>query len=154
MAKARGVKLAADSQSSSQFGDICRFKGMDLLTPTEHEARLAMRNRENGLVVLAEKLRQLSDARNVLLKLGEDGLLIQAGGKVDGWLTDRISALNSAPRDVAGAGDSLLIVSALALVSGADIWEAALLGSLAAAVQVGRVGNTPLNTKEFLRELH
>jgi len=27
------------------------------------------------------------------------------------------------------------------------------LGSLAAAVQVGRVGNTPLRTKELLREL-
>jgi sugar/nucleoside kinase (ribokinase family) len=112
-----------------------------------------MRNREDGLVVLAEKLRQLSDARNVLLKLGEDGLLIHSGESGDKWITDRISALNAAPKDVAGAGDSLLIVSALALATGADIWEAALLGSLAAAVQVGRVGNTPLNPKEFLREL-
>lgn len=154
LAKANGVKLAADSQSSSQFGDIGRFKGMDLLTPTEHEARLAMRNREDGLVVLAEKLRKLSVARNVLLKLGEDGLLIHAGGKVNKWMTDRIGALNAAPQDVAGAGDSLLIVSALALAVGTDIWEAALLGSLAAAVQVGRIGNTPLIAKDFLKELH
>jgi rfaE bifunctional protein kinase chain/domain len=154
LAKANGVKLAADSQSSSQFGDIGRFKGMDLLTPTEHEARLAMRNREDGLVVLAEKLRKLSVARNVLLKLGEDGLLIHAGGKVNKWMTDRIGALNAAPQDVAGAGDSLLIVSALALAVGADIWEAALLGSLAAAVQVGRIGNTPLIAQDFLKELH
>jgi bifunctional ADP-heptose synthase (sugar kinase/adenylyltransferase) len=127
---------------------------MDLLTPTEHEARLAMRNREDGLVVLAEKLRKLSVARTVLLKLGEDGLLIHAGGKVNKWMTDRIGALNAAPQDVAGAGDSLLIVSALALAVGADIWEAALLGSLAAAVQVGRIGNTPLIAKDFLKELH
>jgi rfaE bifunctional protein kinase chain/domain len=154
IAKENRIKLAADSQSSSQIGDIARFKGMDLLTPTEHEARLAMRNREDGLVVLAEKLRQLSDARNVLLKLGEDGLLIHSGGSSGKWITDRISALNAAPKDVAGAGDSLLIVSALALASGADIWEAAVLGSFAAAVQVGRIGNTPLNAKEFLRELH
>jgi rfaE bifunctional protein kinase chain/domain len=154
MAKANGVKLAADSQSSSQFGDIGRFKGMDLLTPTEHEARLAMRNREDGLVVLAEKLRQFSSASNVLLKMGEDGLLIHAGCKSNEWITDQISALNAAPKDVAGAGDSLLIVSALALVSGADIWESALLGSLAAAVQVGRVGNTPIIAKDLLKELH
>ena len=154
MAKARGVMLAADSQSSSQIGDISRFQEMDLLTPTEHEARLATRNREDGLVVLAEALRRKSSARNVLLKMGEEGLLVHAsnvGG--DEWLTDRVEALNAAPRDVAGAGDSLLITSALTLASGGSIWEAACLGSLAAAVQVGRVGNTPLRSHELLREL-
>lgn len=153
-AKARGVLLAADSQSSSQVGDISRFRGMDLLTPTEREARISTRNREDGLVVLAEVLRQQSAAHNILLKLGEEGLLIHAGnGTGNDWLTDRLGALNTAPRDVAGAGDSLLITSALTLASGGNIWEAACLGSLAAAVQVGRVGNTPLRTKELLQEL-
>lgn len=154
MAKAKGVMLAADSQSSSQVGDISRFQGMDLLTPTEHEARISTRNHDDGLVVLAEALRQMSAAHNILLKLGQEGLLIHAGnGKDDDWLTDRVGALNTAPRDVAGAGDSLLITSALTLASGGNIWEAACLGSLAAAVQVGRVGNTPISTKELLQEL-
>jgi bifunctional ADP-heptose synthase (sugar kinase/adenylyltransferase) len=44
-----------------------------------------------------------------------------------------------------------LIAGALALASGGNIWEAAYLGSLAAAVQVGRVGNTPIRTKELLQ---
>lgn len=153
MAKSRGVMLAADSQSSSQVGDISRFKGMDILTPTEREARISTRNREDGLVVLAEQLRQQASARNILLKLGEEGLLIHAGNDKGDWLTDRVDALNSAPKDVAGAGDSLLITSALTLASGGNIWEAACLGSLAAAVQVGRVGNTPIRTEELLREL-
>jgi rfaE bifunctional protein kinase chain/domain len=154
MAKSHGVLLAADSQSSSQIGDISRFRGMDLITPTEREARISTRNREDGLVVLAEQLRQQAFAGNVLLKLGEEGLLIHAGnGKGDDWLTDRVDALNRAPKDVAGAGDSLLITSAMTLACGGTIWEAACLGSLAAAVQVGRVGNTPLCTEELLREL-
>jgi rfaE bifunctional protein kinase chain/domain len=154
MAKSRGVILAADSQSSSQLGDISRFRGMDLITPTEREARISTRNREDGLVVLAEQLRQQANARNVLLKLGEEGVLIHAGrGEGNDWLTDRVDALNSAPKDVAGAGDSLLIASAMTLACGGTIWEAACLGSLAASVQVGRVGNTPLTTKELLREL-
>ena len=153
-ATSRGVLLAADSQSSSQVGDISRFKGMDVITPTEREARISTRNREDGLVVLAEQLRQQAAAHNVLLKLGEEGLLIHAGGgKGDDWLTDRIDALNSTAKDVAGAGDSLLIASAMTLACGGTIWEAACLGSLAAAVQVGRVGNTPLRTEELLREL-
>lgn len=153
-AKSRGVIVAADSQSSSQVGDISRFKGMDLLTPTEHEARISTRNREDGLVVLAEQLRQQASAANILLKLGEEGLLIHAGNSKTGdWMTDRVDALNSAPKDVAGAGDSLLITSAMALACGGNIWEAACLGSLAAALQVGRVGNTPLRTEELLQEL-
>ncbi len=154
IAKKNGVLLAADSQSSSQVGDIGRFKEMDLITPTEREARVSTRNGEDGLVILAEQLRREARAQNVLLKLGEEGVLIHARqGQSDDWLTDRIAALNSAPKDVAGAGDSLLIASAMALACGSNIWEAACLGSLAAAVQVGRVGNTPLRTEELVREM-
>ena len=69
------------------------------------------------------------------------------------WLTDRIQALNELPRDVAGAGDSLLIASILSIACGGNIWEASLLGSLVAAIQVGRVGNTPLTIEELKLEL-
>ena len=41
----------------------------------------------------------------------------------------------------------------MTLASGGDIWEAACLGSIAAAIQVGRVGNTPIRLEEFLKEL-
>jgi len=154
MAKSRGVMLAADSQSSSQVGDISRFRGMDLLTPTEREARISTRNQEDGLVVLAEQLRQQADAKNILLKLGEEGLLIHVcDDSSKDTPTDRVGALNSSPKDIAGAGDSLLITSAMTLASGGNIWEAACLGSLAAAVQVSRVGNTPIRTKELLQEV-
>jgi rfaE bifunctional protein kinase chain/domain len=154
MAQARGIMMAADSQSSSQIGDISRFEHMNLLTPTEREARISTRNQEDGLVVLAEVLQQQSAAQNILLKLGEEGLIIHPGdASSTGWVTDRIGSLNSAPKDVCGAGDSLLIASALTLGCGGNIWEAACLGSLAAAVQVGRVGNSAIQTSELLREL-
>mgnify|MGYP006413408179 FL=1 len=155
LGKLHHVMMVADSQSSSQIGDISRFSGMDLITPTEREARISTRNHEDGLVVMAEELRQLSEATNILLKLGGEGVLIHADNdEVDGWLTDRVCALNSVSRDVAGAGDSLLIASAMALASGGSIWEAAYIGSLAAAIQVGRVGNTPIKSEELLQELH
>lgn len=158
MAKNNDVLLAADSQSSSQVGDISRFIGMDLITPTEREARIAVRNHEDGLVILAEKLRNQAQAKNVLLKMGEEGLLIHSWRECkesaeDGIMTDQIPALNSHPKDVAGAGDSLLIASAMAMACGADIWEAGCIGSLAAAIQVGRVGNSPLQIDEVLSEL-
>ncbi len=150
----RKVTLVADSQSSSQIGDICRFHSMDLITPTEREARISTRDQESGLVVLAEKVRQQAGARNVLLKMGEDGVLVHSGEPQKPFaVTDRISALNAMPRDVAGAGDSMLIASAMSIASGADVWSAAAIGSLAAALQVGRVGNTPLQQGELLEEI-
>lgn len=86
--------------------------------------------------------------------MGEEGMLIYSGDtNGNEFLTDRISALNTSPRDVAGAGDSLLISGALTMTAGGSIWEAALIGSLAAAIQVGRVGNTSLKSKELLKEL-
>lgn len=149
------IILAADSQSSSQMGDVGRFKGMDLLTPTEREARLSTRDDTDGLVVLVEKLRQQSKAKNILLKMGEEGLLVHVS-KTTGtneFLTDRLGALNSSPKDVSGAGDSLLITSAMTLACGGNIWEAACLGSLSAAIQVGRLGNIPLKAEELFKEL-
>jgi bifunctional ADP-heptose synthase (sugar kinase/adenylyltransferase) len=157
LANKNGVKMAADSQSSSQIGNISRFKGMDLITPTEREARISARNYEDGLVVLADDLMRSAQARYVLLKLGEEGLLIHTvneEAKYGDWTTDRVSALNSAPRDVSGAGDSLLIATALSIVSGGSIWESSYVGALAAAVQVGRVGNSPIQFQEILQELN
>tara|TARA_B110000196_G_C21138870_1_gene662687 strand:- start:322 stop:1746 length:1425 start_codon:yes stop_codon:yes gene_type:complete len=152
LAKKNNVMLAADSQSSSQVGDISRFHDMDLITPTEREARLSINNHEDGLVIIADKLRQKSNCKNILLKLGEEGLIIIGPGQKN-WLTDRIGAINYSPKDVAGAGDSLLITSILSLSSGANIWETSFLGSLSAAIQVGRVGNTPIKAKELILEL-
>ncbi len=115
-AREKGVVLIADSQCSSQVGDVSRFKGMDLLTPTEMEARVSTRNHEDGLVVLAEKLRTQASAHNVLVKLGAEGVLVHAARHGEGdWLTDQLRAFNSQPKDTAGAGDSMLAGIAIAM---------------------------------------
>jgi len=149
MAKKHQVYIVADSQSSSQIGNVSRYKDVDLLTPTEREARIATYDHNSGLVVLAEKLRQKSNVKNILLKLGEEGILIHAGNDKEEFLTDRISAINNSPKDVAGAGDSMLITSAMVLCVGGTIWMAALLGSVAASLQIGRLGNQPLTLQEL-----
>jgi len=150
----RGIFIVADSQSSSQTGDISRFKSMDLITPTEREARLSLRDNQNGLIVLADRLKEKSFSKNILLKIGEEGVIIHADNKNNKhWKTDRIPALNLNPIDVAGAGDSMLIASSMALALNATIWESALIGSIAASIQVSRVGNFPLKTEELTKNL-
>ncbi len=150
----RGIMMVADSQASSQMGDVSRFKGAALMTPTEHEARLAVRDFRSGLVVLAEALRVKADAKELLITLGAEGLLIHSPNPGSGNLmTDRLPAFNTAPKDVAGAGDCLLTCASLALAVGADIWQSAYAGSVAAACQVSRVGNLPLKAADLLTEL-
>ncbi len=146
--------MVADSQSSSQIGDISRFNGMTLLTPTEHEARLAMKDFSTGLVVLSESLKKQTNAKNILLTLGQEGILIHAetSGSQE-WLTDRLPAFNTTPKDPAGAGDSLLACSALSLATGCNIWQSAYLGSLAAACQISQLGNIPLTNEVLKKEI-
>jgi len=88
----RNIMMVADSQSSSQIGDVSRFNHMKLLTPTEREARLAVKDFESGLVILAEKLRQQARAENVFITLDKEGMLIHADvpGKNE-FLTDKLS---------------------------------------------------------------
>ena len=146
--------MVADSQSSSQVGDVSRFHDMLLLTPTEREARLALHDSNSGLVILAQALCDRSRAKNVILTLGPEGVLVHAGvDDAGGWHTDRLPAFNPAPKDTAGAGDSFLTCASMALLVGADIWQSAYLGSLAAACQVGRVGNLPLSVEEIEAEI-
>ena len=149
-ASASGLVMAADSQTSSQVGDVSRFVGMNLLAPTEYEARVALRNFEDGLVVLADQLRDKAQADAVLMTLAEDGLFIRGASDSLPATTDRLPALNSKPKDVAGAGDSLLVVASMALAAGANYNEAALLGSVAAAIQVSETGNSPLRPEQLL----
>jgi len=154
LGKSKKIMLTADSQSSSQNGNICRYKNMNLITPTEKEARMATRNHEDGLIVLANQLREESSAKNSFIKLGPEGLLVHTERKKNNLFhTDKIAALNLVPKDVIGAGDSMLISSAMVMAVGGNIWEAALLGSLASAIQVSRLGNTPLNINELLQEI-
>ncbi|MBS1217278.1 MAG: ADP-heptose synthase [Proteobacteria bacterium] len=148
----RDLAMVADSQASSQLSDISRFKGMKLVTPTEREARLALHDQGSGLAVLAEALRKQARAENVVITMGSEGVLVHARSG-DDWQTDQLPSFNSAPKDTAGAGDSFLTCASMGLCAGLDIWRSVYLGSIAAACQVSRVGNTPLTQADLLTEI-
>ena len=150
----RGITCVADSQCSSQVGDVSRFKGMSLISATEREVRVSLRDNDDGLTVLAERLRLQARAEHVLVKLGGEGVLIHAASGIGRVTTNQLPALNDQPVDVAGAGDSMLMVASMALACEGSPWEASLLGSLAAAIQVGRLGNQPIAKSDFMSSLN
>ena len=152
-ARKQRVFMTADSQASSQLADVSRFRNMALLTPTEREARLALRDTVSGLPVLAAKLRDTAIAENVIITLGEGGMMVHGRNRDSEYSTDRIPALNTTPKDVAGAGDSVFTAASMALCSGADIWLASYFASIVAALQIARVGNRPINPDEILSEI-
>lgn len=140
------VMVVADSQTSSQLGDISRYKSMDLITPTEKEVRVALNNIDDGLVVLAQKLVEKSQPTNLVLTLAEQGVFIhKPSSDFKNWQNDRLPAINKNPLDPAGAGDCFLAASSLVLCSGGDLWLASFVASFAAACQVGIIGNNPLD---------
>jgi rfaE bifunctional protein kinase chain/domain len=151
LAKAHGLTIGADCQSSSQIGDISRYVGVTVMTPTEHEARLALRDNQSGLAHIGHELLDKTATDNIFITLGGAGVLV-VSRKPDqgiGLSTDLLPALNPVPVDTSGAGDSLLVTSTLALACNATPYQAAYLGSLAAAIQVSREGNIPINVSEL-----
>lgn len=154
LCRERSIPMVADSQSSSQIGDVSRFERMLLIKPTEREARLALRDFDSGLVILAAAIRKRAQAENVILTLGAEGLLVHAAnGSPEKAMTDRLPAFNTAPKDAAGAGDSFFACASLALAVGSNVWRSAYLASLAAACQVGRIGNIPVTTADIISEI-
>lgn len=148
------VIVVADSQTSSQVGDIARYKGVDLITPTENEVRVSLNNPDDGLVILAKKLCDISSPEHLAITLGSEGVFIHAKGSKDStWENDQIPAINKKPVDPAGAGDCFLATSSLCLLAGANVWQSFYLGSLAAACQVATMGNIPLEKSVLLNAM-
>lgn len=159
-ANSNNIFISADSQSSSQFGDISSYQNCDLIFATEYEARLSLFDKESGLVSLINKLQKKTNANNLILKLGSEGILIRSG-KIDTFdsksslhvFDDQLMAMNLYPTDTSGAGDSMLITTSMAMAVDGNLWSASLLGSIAAAIQISRVGNTPLVIEDFFMHI-
>ena len=144
IAKEVGVFVAADCQISSQEGDLSKYFGVDLLVPTEYEARATLNDFDCGVASLGRQLKQKLNIGKLILTLGEAGLLV-FGDDSSGIEVERLGAFSKYALDTSGAGDSLLSVSTIVLASGGSLYEAAYFGSVAAGIQVMRRGNTALS---------
>jgi rfaE bifunctional protein kinase chain/domain/rfaE bifunctional protein nucleotidyltransferase chain/domain len=135
---------------SGKQGNLLRFTGVDLLCPTEREVRETLHDFGSGLGAVVAQLLQASQAKQAMITLGKQGLVTfdWPGGvpeASDGRLrSEYLPAISSHSIDPLGCGDALLATASLALASGGSLQAAALLGSLAAALEVQSLGNVPL----------
>jgi rfaE bifunctional protein kinase chain/domain len=138
----------ADSQVSNRWGNILDFTDFDLLTPNEREARFALADQDSVVRPLASELFRQARCRNLILKLGERGII---GYRSPGPNPREFFTIESLVNDLVdpiGAGDAMLAYASLALAASGNIVIASILGSISAATTCEREGNVPVTPAE------
>lgn len=137
--------------------NLPRFAGATLFTPNLPEAEKAVGYAISSPEVLAKAgkdLLALTKAQQILITRGEFGMSLFDR---DGLPTSHIPAFNRTDVfDVTGAGDTVVAALTLSLCAGASVWEAAVLGNLAASIVIRKFGTsttTPGEIKSALESL-
>jgi rfaE bifunctional protein kinase chain/domain/rfaE bifunctional protein nucleotidyltransferase chain/domain len=152
--RSRVPVLAADV--GGRQGNLLRYRGVDLLCPTEREARSALNDFSGGLGAVAWNLLSATGARQAIITLGKQGLVtFERDGQsaAERLRSEYLPALCPQGIDPLGCGDALLATATLALCAGGSLQAAALLGSIAAALEVREVGNVPVSAERIRRHL-
>ena len=149
-----GAYKVADSQVASRWGNITEFKGFDLITPNEREARFALADQDSGIRPLASALYDAAQCKTLILKLGERGVLTCRSSNhesLDSFVV--VDSFVDRVVDAVGAGDALLAYATLSkLATGSDA-VATILGSLAAACECEYDGNVPITPDDVRRKI-
>ena len=158
IANDKGIKVYADSQCSSQVGDIKRYKNITLASPTEKEARISLSDESSSIEKIAIDLLSISKFQYLAITLGAQGVVVYED-RLESEENIRkmfFPALAENPIDVAGAGDAMLTGLALSISSGLKMADAIALSSCMSAISVMRMGNIPLTIeeiKDYIQEL-
>jgi rfaE bifunctional protein kinase chain/domain/rfaE bifunctional protein nucleotidyltransferase chain/domain len=149
----------ADSQVASRWGNILEFKGFDLITPNEREARFATADQDTGVRPLAGRLHEESGCRLVMLKLGERGIITCRNSEDDDAVKGEprsffvVDSFAQGVVDAVGAGDALLAYSTLAMVADGSEVVASILGCMAAGIECEKDGNIPISKADVLGKI-
>ena len=71
----------ADSQVATRWGNITDFKNFDLITPNEKEARFSLADQDSSISNLTRQLALKTKFKNLILKLGERGIVSVSSNK-------------------------------------------------------------------------
>jgi sugar/nucleoside kinase (ribokinase family) len=144
----------ADSQVASRWGNITEFRGFDLITPNEREARFALGDQDSGIRPLAADLYDAARCKTLILKLGERGVLTCRHG--DHQALDSFFVVDSFVDrlvDGVGAGDALLAYATLCMLASKCEFTATIIGVMAAACECEKDGNIPVNIADVHHKL-
>ena len=144
-AREKGLTVCLDPK----LRNFSYYEPVTVITPNNQEAAtaagLAIED-EQSLIEAGRRILSSIDCQGVLVTRGEEGMtLFTSGGGVT-----HIPTVAREVYDVTGAGDTVIATLALALVSGAELAEGAILANHAAGVVVGKLGTATLSREELL----
>lgn len=148
------VFRVADSQVATRWGNITDFHNFNLITPNEREARFALADQDSTVGTLAGMLKEKTNCRLLILKLGERGIFTLASEERL-CTSDHFSIDSFASNvvDPVGAGDALLAYATLSMLSNRSEVIASILGSMAAACECECDGNIPIKKSDVMSKL-
>jgi len=145
------IKVIIENKNAPVFVDpkykyYDHFRGAYLVKPNFKEfLRISMFSEdEMNLVEAAFKFRKKFGYKNVVITRGGQGMLAVSPERVY-----EIPALKREVFDVTGAGDTVISILTLAMICGVSIEDAALLASIAAGIEVTKVGASPVSSDEL-----
>ena len=127
------------------------YTNVTLITPNKTEASQMTNIEESSddsIMEMGSKLLKELNA-NILITRGEKGMSLF---EKDGNITN-IPTKAKEVYSIIGAGDTVVATMALALASGANFRDAAILANIAAGIKVGKIGTASVSVEEIKREL-
>jgi len=124
------------------------FSPVTLINPNHVEAEQIVHHpclTNDQVEKAGHKILDKISARYLILKRGEQGLSVFEKDRAAYHIPTHAKDVF----DVTGAGDTVIATAALALLSGANIRQAAFLANTAAGVVVGKFGTASLSIKEL-----
>ena len=147
LARTRAAHVLVDPK----VRNIGFFRGAFLVTPNQKEAEeiggIAIRTDADAERAV-QRIARLAGTEGALVTRGEEGMSLglRAGRTFSYW---HVRATAREVFDVTGAGDTAIATLALALVAGAEPFEAMVLSNLAAGVAVGKLGTSSVTAQEI-----
>lgn len=139
-ARSRGIPVLVDPKYANFFA----YQGVTVFKPNRKETEDALGIKLGGEQSFVDAARQMRDrlhCDNVLLTLGELGmLLLQADDSVT-----RVPTRARKVADVSGAGDTVVATLASMIACGADVVESAHLANIAGGLVCEEIGIVPVD---------
>ena len=148
IAQVRNIPVLVDPKFSHFF----EYKGVAVFKPNRKEAQEALGfslKSTEDIYKAGKELLQRLECKNVLLTLGEQGMMLfESNGNISSVPT-RARKVS----DVSGAGDTAIAMLASAIAGGATIQEAATLANYAAGIVCEQPGIVSVTPQEIIHAI-
>jgi len=148
LAKERKIPVFVDPK----VDNFSFFSPVTLLTPNHFEAERIVHhacNSDSEVEKAGQQILSQISTLYLILKRGEQGMTVFEKDKK----ALHIPTVAKEVFDVTGAGDTVIVTAALALLSGGTIYEAAVLANTAAGIVAGKIGTAAVTSEELLASL-